>query len=297
MKWAEATIATAILLGTAAVWAGPIVIDGTDANDHGQVLDSGNEEGWLYMQRVLENLAAEVDPSVAKVVVDLGTTEIGSGGFGARAAINSAFALSSLPGNGWTLIHVDGTAAIDAWLASLTTSTTGILYIPSAGQSSGDLGDDELVVINSHSLEIGDYVDGNGNPNTGGALFAMGESPGSGVTPFGWLINLLPDTTVVDVGAGGIATDLSLTFEGGSAFPGLSSSDLSSGPWHNFFIGDYGGLNVLATALDNQSIERDVILGGGAGTSFGAAHSFCITRSARYWATHLNSDNEIAPPY
>jgi hypothetical protein len=275
-------------------WAGPVVIDGTDANDHGSAVAGANVDGWLYMQKVLENLAGALTLGVARVVVDLGTT---SGQ--ARDAIESAFMLSALPGQGWTLVHVDGAVDIEAWLTGLSVVNTGILYIPTAGNTGGDLLSDELGVINMHGTEINNFV------NAGGGLFSMGESPAAGAIPYGWLISLLPGLTVVDVGAGGIGSALTLTPEGELAFPGLTSADLSAGPWHNYFDGNFGGLSVLATAPDLGGVTRAIILGGGAGTSIVpppgvescepatlvGQHTLCIARDARYWFTHTHSDD------
>ena len=89
-------LALFLLLGASRSFAGAVIIDGTDANEHGckfgDCPSTGpNENGWLYMQRALETLAARRSAGVARVVVDLGTT-----GGEARAAIKSAFNLSSL---------------------------------------------------------------------------------------------------------------------------------------------------------------------------------------------------------
>ncbi|MGH9847117.1 MAG: BACON domain-containing protein, partial [Blastocatellia bacterium] len=103
---------------------GAVIIDGTNANRYGSASGNANRNGWLYMQKALENLAARVSPGTARVVVDLGAS---SGD--ARDAINSAFNLSSLPAAGWTLKHEDGAANITNWLTNLSTANTGILYI------------------------------------------------------------------------------------------------------------------------------------------------------------------------
>lgn len=242
-------------------WAGPVIIDGTDANDHGSASATVNNNGWLYMQKALENLAGAVDASVAKVVLSLGTT--GAGGNQTSDAIISAFAKSSLPGSGWSLTHVGG-AGIAAALAGLGTASTGILYIPTAGNTSGDLSDANLGIINAASASIAAFVNGPGDPTKGGGLFSMGESPGSGATAYGWLTAVIPGITVTDIGGGGTSATLSLTAAGSSAFPGLTNGDLNNAtPWHNHFGGNLGSLSVLATAANPT---RNVIIGGGAGT-------------------------------
>lgn len=246
-----------------AAHAGPVIIDGTDANDHGSASGGANVSGWLYMQRALENLAANVSGTAAKVVVDLGTT---SGQ--ARNAINSAFNLSSLVASGWTLQHVDSAASISAYLGTLSTTNTGILYIPTYNNSSGDLDSFEMAAINAQAASINNFVGGAGNPLLGGGLFSMGQT---GVGAYGWLTTLIPGITFTDVGAGGIGTDVTLTAAGTTAFGGgLTNTDLAGAdPWHGYFGGSLGGLSVLGVANDQQRVSRNVILGGGAGTVIG----------------------------
>jgi hypothetical protein len=253
--------AGALLLTASIAGAGPVIIDGTDANDHGSVSGGVNQNGWAYMQSALENVGGQVATGVTKNVVVLGTT-----GGQAGAAIDSAFNLSSLPGAGWTLQHIDGTTDIENWLNNLSTVNTGILYIPTAGQTSGDLTDAELGVINTHGADIASFVGGAGDPTQGGGLFAMGESPGTGTTAYGWLSSVIPGITINDVGAGGEGTTITLTTDGTSAFPSLSNTALANAdPWHNYFSGSFGSLKVLGVADFNGS-DVPVILGGGAGT-------------------------------
>lgn len=246
-----------------AAHAGPVIIDGTDANDHGSAVGGANLSGWLYMQRALENLAATVSGTAAKVVVDLGTT---SGQ--ARNAINSAFSLSSLATSGWTLQHVDTAASIGTYLGTLSTTNTGILYIPTYGNSSGDLDSLEMAAINAQSASINSFVGGAGNPLLGGGLFSMGQT---GAGAYGWLTTLIPGITFTDVGGGGIGTNITLTAAGSAAFGGgLTNTDMAGAdPWHGYFGGSLGGLSVLGIANDRQGVSRNLILGGGAGTVIG----------------------------
>jgi hypothetical protein len=283
-----------MFLAVELTWAGPVVIDGTDSNDHGSFTNGANQGGWVYMQKVLDKLASQLDPSVIKVVVDLGTTPSTQ----ARDAITSAFTQSTLPGNGWTLTHIEGAAAIDAWLKGLSTANTGILYIPTVGNTSGDLADSELAIVNEHSTDINDFVGGKGTALLGGGLFSMSESPvTTGVQSYGWLLDLLPAIAVTDLGAGGVLSSngVALTPDGEVAFPGLTSADLSTGPWHNFFSGDFGGLLVLATAPDDAGVTRDLIIGGGAGATFQQSN-VCATRNARFWFTHAFTPELFSDP-
>lgn len=237
-----------------------IIIDGTDANEHGDNNGgSSNDNGWLYMQKVLENLASRVPAGTAKVVVDLGTTNSR-----ARNAIVSAFNLSSLPGQGWTLRHEDGAPAIANWLSSLSSTNTGILYIPTYNLATGDLEAVELAAINAQARRIADFA--NRVSGNGGALFAMGEvesssKPGAWV----WLRELFPGITVTQIpGSGGINTAINLTTDGTQAFPGLNNTEVGAAkPWHNHFSGDLATLKVLGVAPEGTNGQsRQIILGG-----------------------------------
>jgi hypothetical protein len=239
--------------------AGPVIIDGSDANDHGGFNGTVNTAGWLYMQRALENLGGAVSATAAKTVVSLGTNP----GNQAANAINSAFSQSTLAGAGWTIQHINGATDIATYFSTLSTANTGILYLPTAGNSTGDLDSAELAAVNANAAAINSFVGGAGNPAAGGGLFAMAES---GVGAWGWLTTLIPGIVATDVGSGGISSDITLTAAGASAFPALTNSDLAGAdPWHGFFSGNLGGLSVLATALQGNA-TRGIIIGGGAGT-------------------------------
>ncbi len=155
---------------------GTVVIDGTDANDHGSFNSTTgqNEEGWLYMQKVLENIGPNIANGNKRLTALLGTDP---GTFGTQAwrSIKSAFDLSTLPGLGWTIEYVAGTANIDAYLSGqavngVRTSTTGILYISTANNAGGDLNAQALQVLNNHAQDIADLV------NAGGGLFSQAET-------------------------------------------------------------------------------------------------------------------------
>lgn len=252
--------AVALIAFCATSLAGPVVIDGTDANDHGSVSGGANQSGWRYMQLTLQSLAPAVGNG-NMIVVDLGTT-----GGQARAAINSAFGLSTLGAAGWTLVNISGSANIASYLAGNTVNgvslaTTGIMAMASFNNSSGDLDAASMAAINAGAAAIANFVGGAGNPLAGGGLFSMAQS---GTGAYGWLTTLISGIVPVDVGTGGISDPINLTAAGMAAFPGLTNADLSSGPWHGHFQGNLGGLSVLG-----QSQGRAVIIGGGAGTIIG----------------------------
>jgi hypothetical protein len=251
-------ISAALALGAGIAQAGPVVIDGTDSGDHGSVTGTTNNLGWEYMQRVLTNLGTSVDSGVAKVVQVIGT----DAGSQSRVSITSAFNQSGLIGAGWSINYVsDG--AIAGFMSTLSTANTGILYLSTSGNVGGDMSATELADVNAAAAKINTFVSGAGNPATGGALFTQGET---GTGAYGWLSTLIPGILFTDVGAGGIATDITLTAAGTAAFPGLTNADIAGAdPWHGYFSGNLGGLSVLGTALDGNN-TRNLIIGGGAGT-------------------------------
>lgn len=255
----SAAALAALVLGTAA-HAGPVIIDGTDANDHGFTSGGVNVDGWLYMQRAFENLGSSVSPTAAKVITVLGTA---AGQGQAYNAIDSAFNKSLLLAGGWTIEYKNGAAAIGAALDSLSTSTTGILHMSTCGLSSGDMDAGELAAINTRSAQINSFVGGAGNPAAGGALFSMGQSC---TGEYDWLSALISGITSTDIGSGGTGSNISLTGAGTAAFPGLTNADLAGAdPWHGYFSGNLGGLSILGTAAFGGQ-QRAVIIGGGAGT-------------------------------
>ncbi len=93
-----------------------------------------------------------------------------------------------------------------------------------------------------------------------------------GAGAWGWLTTLIPGIMPVDPVDGSL--DITLTPQGTAAFPGFTNADLAGAdPWHNYFTGNLGGLNVLGTAPDG-GVVRNVILGGGFGTVLGLVPRF-----------------------
>ena len=300
--------------------AGPIIIDGTDTNDHGQAVKGVNTEGWKYMQLVLEHLSEEVYTDTARVVVDLGATQTScpNDTHSAREAINSAFNLSSLPSQGWTLIHVDTAVSITNWLQNLSTENTGILYIPTYNNLCGDLQSSEVDAINANAAALVSFINGPGNPGQGGALFAQSErnvtqcsmeESTSSTTPnstgcssstaqsnnaFLWLPTLIPGLSAAGFSEG-YDSWLHLTADGRAIFPSLTNADISAGPWHNWFKGDFGGLSILATASERYCLDRAVIIGGNRDTVVGPEAGQLSATKAGSLLTDADEDGAISP--
>jgi MYXO-CTERM domain-containing protein len=243
--------------GTSIALAGPVIIDGTDAEEHGSFNGTVNINGWEYFQRGFENLLPQVGNSNT-IAVCLGCTG------NTQAAFASAFDLAAKPA-GWTRQTVDGDANITSYfagtLAGVSLTNTGLIYIPTGGNTAGGITAAELAVINANALAINTFVGGAGNATQGGGLFAHGE--GATVGAWGWLTTLIPGIVATESGGG---NNLELTAAGIAAFPGLTNGDVNAGtPWHNHFSGNLGGLQVLVQTT-NGPAGRAVVIGGGAGT-------------------------------
>jgi hypothetical protein len=250
-------IGLCLAAGTSVSLAGPVIIDGTDAEEHGSFNGVVNVNGWEYFQRGFENLLPQVGNS-NKIAVCLGCTG------NTQAAFASAFDLAVKPA-GWTRTTVDTDVSITSYFAGtlplLSLANTGLIYIPTGGNTSGGITSVELGVINANAAAINTFVGGAGNPTQGGGLFAHGEGNTAGA--WGWLTTLIPGIVATESGGG---ANLVLTAAGIAAFPGLTNADVNAGtPWHNHFSGNLGGLQVLVETT-NGPAGRAVVIGGGAGT-------------------------------
>lgn len=233
----RAAAAIAATLFASAASAGPFILAGTDADDHGFANAQGNQEGWLFMQKAIENIAAGSSLTTSnKVVVSLGSSG------DALTAAQSAFNLSSLAGaGGWTFLSV---ANLTAANFATSIASAGIIMLDSGGNVDGGLTDVEELVLTTNASALDSFVGG------GGGLFSQAGD-------YGWLSSLVPGLNRVSFSN----TGLTLTAAGSAAFPGLNDSDLSAGPWHNNFTG-VGSIPVLATGIGN----RAVIIGSSGGS-------------------------------
>ncbi len=242
---------------------GAVVIDGTDADNHGGFSGGANTTGWLYMQKVIQAIQPNITDG-QKVLVALGadpSIDVGKtlNTSSAVYGIFDAFQQSTLPAQGWTLEYVTGAANITNYLngqpaaavtvtnaaaGNISIAQTGLIYIPTVGHQhvKDDLTDAELGIIDNSGKAILSYV------NAGGGLYTQTETesvgggfgggPGGGtqVSPaYGWLSSLFTGLTVVPTSQN--PTNIQLTASGQAIFPGLTNADLSGGPWHNYFAG------------------------------------------------------------
>ncbi len=237
-KIALATL-TAIGMASAAQ-AGPIIIAGTDADDHGFVTGTTNNQGWFFMQKAFESIAPNVTNGSKTVVC------IGCNGSTASAALASAVNNGSLGGAGWTIVTLTSSADITAFFdgsGATNLSNAGIVYMPTvASNVAGGINDTQLAIVNGQGSALDAFISG------GGGLFTQEQA--NSTIGYGWLSSLLPGLAIHGDNDGSNFNSgvLNLTAAGSAAFPGLTDAILSAGtPWHGFFAGPLGALVPLVT--------------------------------------------------
>ncbi|WP_414664423.1 hypothetical protein [Horticoccus sp. 23ND18S-11] len=239
---ASVSLAGAALLGSVSTaYAGPFIIAGTDADDHGSFSAGANQDGWFFMQRALESLAPAVTNG-NKQVVFLGSDQNTQAGNAAASAFNN----SSLVAAGWTSVFIND-AAIGTFLSG-GAAGAGIIMMDSGGNVTGGATTTERGLFTTNAAAINTFV---GN---GGGLFSQANG-------YGWISALLPTLGDVDIQNQGLA----LTAAGSAAFPGLNNGDLSAGPWHNYFT-NVGALTVFATSTQSATLGQAVIIGAVSGS-------------------------------
>jgi hypothetical protein len=244
MQKKPGAVASAVLLVCAGAQAGPFILAGTDADDHGFSSAGVNQDGWSFMQRAIENIGAGVTNGGRTVYV-LGSTNTGNA-FDAYDAATSAFTLSSLATQGWNVAYVDGAANIASFLQG-GAAGAGVIMLDSGDNVLGGTTSAELAAVTANASFLNSFV------GAGGGLFSQANG-------YDWLTALLPNVQVNDLQTTGLA----LTPAGSAAFPGLTNSDLSAGPYHQNFT-NLGALPVLATGVGSFS-NLNVIIGAAGGS-------------------------------
>ncbi len=244
---ALATFST--LAMASAAQAGPIIIAGTDADDHGFVSGTTNNQGWLFMQKAFESMAPNVTNTNKTVVC------IGCNGSTASAALASAVNNSALGAGGWTVVTLTSSADITNFFngtGATNLSNAGIIYMPTvASNISGGINDTQLAIVNGQGAALDTFVAG------GGGLFTQEQA--NSTIGYGWLSSLLTGLTIHgdNDGFSFSSGTLTLTAAGTAAFPGLTDADISAGtPWHGFFTGPLGALVPLVTGPADGNLDR-----------------------------------------
>ena len=253
----------AILGCSLSATAGPVILGGDDLADHGSGVGGVNIEGWLYIQKAVQNILAQANrPGNDGSVAALGSAFSTAISDDTGAAIRSACAAL-----GVTVNFYDGPAAIDQFFTDLAGGAVNPAMIWLAGYDAdtpNNLDASEGAALTAHASAIAAYV------ASGGGLMSHGaDDNGVGNGPaiaYGWLSSLIPGLNVVNSCE---ATGAMLTAAGMAAFPGLSNSDIdiTAGQCHNHFSGALGSLAVLA--LDGSVPRQNFLVGGGAGTIIG----------------------------
>ncbi|MES2830696.1 MAG: PEP-CTERM sorting domain-containing protein [Pseudomonadota bacterium] len=224
-----AALTAAAVLTASPTIAGPFILAGTDADDHGFASATANIDGWLFMQRAIENLAPSVTNG-SKTVVSLGSDASSTAGNAAA----SAFAFSNLGAAGWTFVNVNTVAGITAFFSGVgaqNTGNTGIVMLDSGENVGGGLTSVEQAALASNASALNNYL------GAGGGLFSQSND-------YGFLSALLPGVLVTDE----FDTGINLTADGSAAFPGLTNADLNAGPYHASFS-NIGSLGILGTSV------------------------------------------------
>lgn len=246
----------AVAIGAGFAQAGPIIIAGTDADDHGSVSGGANLNGWKFMQQAFENLGGGVSNSNKTVVC------LGCNGSTAGSAFSSAFGLSSLVvSSGWTSVALTSASDITNFFNGTGTtnvSNAGIIYMPAdSSDTGGGITNAQLAPVNANGTAINNFVAG------GGGLFT--QTQGASSIGYGWLTALLPGLNFHTNPAN--SSTLTLTAAGNSAFPALTNADITNAtPWHTWFDGSLGGLSVLVDSPAGAGARQAVVIGGGGGT-------------------------------
>lgn len=248
-----------VLCLSTSAFAGPIIIAGTDSDDHGFVSGGVNQTGWSFMQKAFENIGGAVTNGSTSIVC------LGCNGSTASTSFQSATSLSSL-GGAWTVAQLSSAIDIVNFFNGTGTqnvNNTAIIYMPTvASNVSGGIDDSQLAVVNANGTALNNFV------AAGGGLFTQEQANSS--IGYGWLMSLIPGFTVLGDNVGGIndSTTLALTANGVAAFPGLTNADLTNAtPWHAYFRNFGSSLEVLAVGNGDGTggLDDAVVLGGGVG--------------------------------
>jgi hypothetical protein len=236
---------------TAPTYAGPVILGGDDLTQHGSVLNGANRDGWLYIQKAVDNIL-NTPGNITRVGNDGSIVALGSSKPAAipltdnssgDAGIGIGSAARVL---GKSVFYYNGATEVNAFFTALENGTVNPAMIWIAGNDGfNDLDTQEGSALLANAIKINDFV------ASGGGLM-------SHALEYRWLTALLPGITI------NISCFIPamLTTAGIAAFPGVTNANISAGPCHNTFAGDLGGLEVLA----RDTLGRQMIIGGGTGT-------------------------------
>ena len=241
-----------------AVQAGPIIIAGTDADDHGSASGTVNNTGWKFMQQSFERIGGAVTNGNKQIVC------LGCNGSQASAAFASSTTNSGLTASGFTYTTLTSLADFTAFFngtGAISLNTAAAIYMPTVlNNITGGITDAQLAIVNLNGAKINSFV------TAGGGLFTQEQANSS--IGYGWLQSLLPGFIVQGDNTSGVADSgqLVLTAAGNAQFPTLTNTDISNAtPWHAYFKGNFGALQTLVVGNGDGvgGLNDAVVLGGG----------------------------------
>jgi uncharacterized repeat protein (TIGR01451 family) len=281
-----ALVLAAATAASAAAVGGPVILGGDDLQDHGQVDSSGNsEQGWLYIQRAVGNIKAQVGRSNDNSIAAFGSSDPGTvdefSDGNAGAAIKNAAAK-----NGMGIQFFEGSTEINNGMASIANGSyrPAIIWLAGTG---ADNNFDSCSGQGTEGQAVTDNVSTMNNfVNQGGGLMSHGVC-------YDWLAALIPGLQATGQGS---SDDLYRTSAGEAQFPDVSNDDFNAGPWHNHFEGDFGGLDVLVRSsdIDDSQTGQDaaVFLGGGQVSLTERPTDLVITKADSVDPSPVNRDLE-----
>lgn len=255
-KVSRLAIAAASLVLAGAAAAGPIIIAGTDADDHGSGNTTTNFNGWKFMEQAFTNLGGNVTNGKISIVC------LGCNGSTATNAFANAVDLAGL--TGWSRTTLTSVADITNFFngtGGANINNTGIIYMPTvANNVGGGITDAQLAPVNANGIAINNFL------AAGGGLFTQEQA--NSTIGYGWLTSLLPGLVVKGDNSGGVSNSsvLQLTPAGKAQFPTLTDTDISNAtPWHAYFTGSFGALQSLIVGNGDGvgGFNDAVVLGGG----------------------------------
>jgi hypothetical protein len=234
---------------------GPVIVDGGDRDDHGFFSGGENQNGWLFIEQMVDFVHGHTFNGAPNDIL-----AIGAKANEAMAAIDSA--ASEL---GLSVTHVNFAVNI----ATVDFNQYKMIYLPSGNEhmpGGGGILGSEIDALFARRTDIQAYV------RSGGGIVCLTEEDTSASSgPYGWL--RIPDPFVITgFNVGGISDPLRKTPEAITAGFTISDAELSLGvPYHNVFIGPAGfnGLDVFVkddgpNNIVGDSDDRNGTLGQGA---------------------------------
>jgi len=171
-RWHRPLLVLLGILWVFPIYAGPVIMGGDDLTDHGSRVGTMNIEGWLYIQKAIDNIL-NTPGNITRPGNDGSIAALGSASTGcpptcpsgnAGAAIGSAAAVL-----GKTVTYYEGATAISGFLSGLgPTGGPAMIWLAGTG-ASNDLDSAEGAALTANAAAIAAFV------SSGGGLMAHGS--------------------------------------------------------------------------------------------------------------------------